>query len=438
MPRKPSPRWHAGNQMWVSDVGEPYVDPKGRTRRRTVSFPGIGRKEDRKAREALRAFLDDQDERDRNSEDPSVATVCEMYLEWVEANRGPGTLDANAYLLGKFMAYVPPGSGVAFGARRSSAMTGQDLERMLAAMEPVNRPSYRAVLHGAVNAAFNWAARPVPERTPLRVVRENPFKGVPKPAVPHADERFADRKELADFLRWAWRHASRRGTRGRPSIENRFDRLACLMLRFLVHTGARPGELCIAGKRFRDRGFVWDYWHPDAGANELGQRVGAIVLPPDVHKTGGKTGRPREIVVPPLLTRALERHRSREWAHPDWVFTHRRGRGAVERGANTAALGEPWTSQGIAIKVKGWRRLAIAAGVKLRDEGPNRFTLYRLRHTRITNMIGRDGGLSYDQAAALTGTSGRMVQTVYGHLTGSRLIDLDAASRRKVRPKPPQ
>jgi integrase len=204
------------------------------------------------------------------------------------------------------------------------------------------------------------------------------------------------------------------------------------MIRFMAHTGARPGELCIAGRRQRDRGFTWEHWDPEASVNDLGQRVGLITLPPTHHKTGGKTGRPREIVVPPVLVRALERHRARDWAHPVWVFTHRRGGGAEARGATTAALGEPWTSHSLGIKVKVWRRRAIAAGVPVEDEGDNRFHLYRLRHSRITDLIGARGGLSHDQAAALTGTSGRMIETTYGHLTGTRLIALDQAARRRA------
>ncbi len=429
MPRNPSPRWHAGNQLWVSDVGEPYTDGKGRRRRKTVSFPGIARADKAGAKRALEAYLDDQAARERNNTDPLVATVCEQYLEWLEANREPSTAENTARLLGKFAAFVGP-RGVPTGRRHTSEVGADDLERALAAMSD-NEPSYRAAFHGAVQAAFNWAARLVPDRNPRQLVPANPFRGVPKPAIPRAAERYAGRGEMAAFLRWAWRHANRRGTRNRPSIANRFDRQFCLMLRLAAHTGVRPGELCIAGKRRRDRGFIWDYWHPDAATDAAGQRVGMIVLPPSVHKTGRKTGRPREIVVPPLLTRALERHRAHRWTHPKWVFTHQRGRGAEGRGANTAALGEPWTSHALGIKVRRWRALAIQAGVPVADVGDNRFHLYRLRHTRITNLVGARGGLSFDQAAALTGTSGKMVETVYGHLTGSRLVDLDQAARRR-------
>src|SRR5690242_13274222 len=118
MPRVPKPRWHAGNQQWVSDVGEPYTDAKGRNRRRTVPFPGIGRKERAKAEAALRGYLEAEAERERNSLDPSAATVVELYLEWVEASRSPSTFDAVAGLLGKFLAWVPAGEKAPVGGRR--------------------------------------------------------------------------------------------------------------------------------------------------------------------------------------------------------------------------------------------------------------------------------------------------------------------------------
>jgi integrase len=291
---------------------------------------------------------------------------------------------------------------------------------------------------------MNWAARRIPDREPAVLVPANPLKGVPRPVIPRSPERYAERDELAAFLRWAWRRAKRKDSKGRVSLTSRFDRQLCLLVRLAAHTGARPGELCITGRHRRETGFTWDRWEPDAHTNALGHRVGLITH--QKHKTAGKTGRAREIVVPPILVRALERHRARDWAHPEWVFTHRRGQNAESRGAMTAAVGEPWTSHNLGTKIRKWRAKAIAEGKRLKaegkptrgleriqDEGDNRFVLYRLRHTRITDLIGVNGGLSHDQAAALTGTSGKMIETTYGHLTGTRLIELDQAARSRRR-----
>lgn len=434
MPRKPKVRWHDGNNCWVSDVGERYEDKSGRWRRRTVSFPDILKKDEREARRALEAYLDREDARRQDARNPTVRMVCELYLEWLESNREESTYTANKGLLTRFVRFPPHGNREPFGSRRVSAMQPEDLEFLLETMSKSHKPSYCAVMHEAVQAAFNWAARRIKDREPDVLIASNPFKGVPKPYVPPAPEQYMERRELAAFLRWAWRHAGRRGSRDRPSIANNFDKQLCLLIRLAAHTGARPGELCIPGKvkdRKDGKGFTWEHWNPDAGANRFGHRIGLILLPK--HKTSGKTGRPREIVVPPKLVRAIERHRAHEWTHPKWVFTHRRGVGAEKRGANTAAIGEPWTSHALGIKIKDWRREAIAAGVPLKDEGDNRFRLYRIRHTRITDLV--MGGLSHEQAAALTGTSGRMIAKTYAHLTGSRLIDLDSESRSKGKDK---
>lgn len=444
MPRVPKPRWHAGNQQWVSDVGEQYLDAKGRTRRRTVPFPGIGRKEEKRAREALQAYLDDQAERTSQGDDPTVKEIIELYLEWFEANREPITYTSVAANLKKFAKRVPPKSSQPVAQMRASQLDAAILERALGEMARTNKPSYCALHHGAVQACFNWAAKRIPDRTPPVLIPANPFRGVPKPAIPRSPERYAERAELAAFLRWAWRRAPREDDRGRRSLTAQFDRHLCLLIRVAAHTGARPGELCIAGAKFAEHGFTWERWNPRAAVNSLGQPVGLIVH--QKHKTVGKTGRPREIVVPPILVRAIERHRARAWAHPTWVFTHRRSGGWEERGATTAAVGEPWRSQYLCMKIRQWRLQAVAEGKRLKDEGKptrgleliqadgdNRFVLYRLRHTRITDMIGANGGLSYDQAAALTGTSGKMIEQVYGHLTGSRLIDLDQQARSRLR-----
>ncbi len=423
MARAPKPRWHQGNQLWVSDVGDPYTDKKGRPRRRTVSFPGIGRKETARAKKALDDYLAARSDRVAQGIDPTVITVCELYLEWLEANREPATFLAVSGLLRKFALW--PDRGGVLGSRRVSACRAEDLEHVLADMSPRNAPSYCMVLHSAVQAAFNWGAKRIRGREPAVLLpRGNPFTGVAKPKIPRAPERYASRGELAAFLRWLWRHGAREGTRGRPSLEGRFNRQLCLLLRLLAHTGARPGELTIAGRAAREgHGFTWDLWHPDAYVNGLGQRVGLVVLAK--HKTSGKTGRAREVVVPPILVRALERHRAHPWTHPLYVFTHRRGRGS---GSSTAASGDPWTSASLGTKLLKLRRRAIAAGVPLKDEGANRFTAYRLRHSRATDLV--QGGMSHDLAAALLGTSGRMVSTTYAHTTGSRLANLDDMARR--------
>lgn len=445
MPRAPKPRWHAGNQQWVSDVGPEFVDAKGRTRRRTVPFPGIGRKEEKRARDALQGYLDAQAVRQQNATDPTVEKIFEEYLLWYEANREPTTYDAVASILGKFARHTPQNSRTALLNKRVSELDPTILERILAKMARVNKPTTCNSFNRAVQAAFNWAASRYPDRTPPVLITANPFRGVRGPSVPRSPERYAERAEVAAFLRWAWRRSPRFDERGRRSLTSQFDRHICLLVRLEAHTGARPAELCIPGRRFRpDVGFTWECWNPVAAMNSFGHWVGLIKL--EKHKTSRKTGRAREIVVPPILTRAIERHRARDWAHPTWVFNHRRGRGWEGRGVTTAEIGEPIRSQYLCVKIRRWRAEAVAEGLRLKNEGKptrgldliqdagdNRFVLYRLRHTRITDLIGVNGGLSYDQAAALTGTSGKMIETTYGHLTGSRLIDLDQSARGRRR-----
>ena len=157
MPRTFKPRWHAGNQQWVSDCGEPFVDGKGRRRRRTVAFPGIGRKEEKRARDALRAYLDREEERRQNGDDPIAATIVEHYLEWVEANRERATYDMQAIVLSKFVLSRSASGPVE--SVKVSRMDPQLLERVIADMAAAgNKPSYLAAMYAVVQACFNWAA----------------------------------------------------------------------------------------------------------------------------------------------------------------------------------------------------------------------------------------------------------------------------------------
>ena len=132
--------------------------------------------------------------------------------------------------------------------------------------------------------------------------------------------------------------------------------------------------------------------------------------------------------------------------HPISIFVHKRGKGGIERGANRET-GEPWgkfitkpdgsmgfepDSTALSKAIRKLRKEAIAACERLRsegkptkglelikDEGDNRFVLYRLRHTTASDHLMNQGDLY--TVASLLGTSPKMLETTYGHLLEDHL-----------------
>jgi hypothetical protein len=95
--------------------------------------------------------------------------------------------------------------------------------------------------------------------------------------------------------------------------------------------------------------------------------------------------------------------------HPDFIFTHKRGRFSESRGATNPWHGEPWREKTLQQRVCKLRKEAIQAGIPLLEDGPNAFVLYRLRHTRISDDL-MAGGVIGD-VAAIHNTSPRMIAT---------------------------
>ena len=131
----------------------------------------------------------------------------------------------------------------------------------------------------------------------------------------------------------------------------------------------------------------------------------------------------------------MRREFERPERHPLYVFTHGRGRGG--KGA-----GEPWPDSSILSKrILTVRRELIAlqkriqdkldsgadvsnreqrlAHVAIQDDGPNRVSNYRWRHTAISSLLMQ--GVDVATVAKFTGTSVAMIERTYGHLLDKHL-----------------
>jgi integrase len=412
MARPAKPHWSKSRNRWYANIGE--CDDNGR--RREVFAPAdIGPRDEYKAWQWMR----DEQAKRAQADEPvkgqslTVEGLAQLYLEWADGKRNDGKLSEGHYAnktwhLRRFVE--------SFGQRQADTITGADVESFIAGLERQGlATNYVRNLIATVSAAFNWAVKPG------KVLATNPFKGdFTRPTARKGPERFADREEAAVWLRHLWR-------RSKPgSVTSRYDRLLALLQRVMIRSGARPGELVVL--MWAD--IKWQGWTTTAG--HVGARA---TLPPDRWKSGKKTGEWRTIYLSPSLTRALRREFERPERHLLFVFTHGRGRGG--KGA-----GEPWPDSSILSKrILTVRRELIAlqkaiqdkldsgadvsdreqrlADVAIQDDGPNRVSNYRWRHTAISSLLMQ--GVDVATVAKFTGTSVAIIERTYGHLLDKHL-----------------
>jgi integrase len=283
--------------------------------------------------EAVAAAVGPADPRDART----VAGVVGPYLRHAEARLSPARWATLAPVLGAF--------GAEFGALKVADCTPHLLSSWIDAREGWRSDWTRRGANQAVQAAFNWGAR-------MRLIRENPFKGLSYPAG-EAGRALAWR-ELAALLR----HAGRRFR---------------WVLLFLARTGCRPCEL---------RVMTWKH---------VDWERGVVVLPASLHKTGKKTGRPRVIPLSPKALHLLRRLRAGQG-----VATQRAARpGALARRflAACTALRRilergPVREKEVARRMRvlgfaGWvmERAALLTGARRRRAGappPRGYTVFEL------------------------------------------------------------
>lgn len=390
-----------------------------------------------------RRVWDEMDRRIRAAEEASVAGPAELtlywlvqgYLSWVEAEVAAGRTAPSRYvnqrlhlnillehsgLRDVLAGSIPVDAVEDFFARLRAVVserTGQSFQ-----------PYYIHCIGKTLRGMLRWAARPVPGRNPVRLIRADPLAGYAYPKQPGAVRGYVEGATVRRFLRWAWA-ASRWAGVARPvdpatgkpalkpagvsagNLKRRFDRIHVLMLRFERLTGCRPGEAC---------GLAWAEISPPPpprvpGADPARWEPRTITVAPDRVKTRKQTDRARKIhITPPVarLLRAIERLPRR---HPEFVFTHMRGTRSAGRGHLDPVAGEPWESGSAASKkVTAWRRQAIAAGVEgIEDAGPRKLVPYSNRHALASE--GSSLGFTDEQIAEQLGNTPEVLRRVYAH-----------------------
>ncbi len=443
MPRVAGVWWHEGNGCWASEAGE--ANEKGR--RQTVYFRDIpkgpkGSPNHRKAKAALDKFLAARDAKVEAKPDDllTFGAIGMLYLDHLvkrvalEKSK-ENTLRSHAQALKRFSA------AKGFGGRRmfdrpAHEITGTEVGAILDRWaEDGMAPNYAGRILSSVQAVLNWAATPSSSRKPEKLIALNPIAKLSHEATqaPQSADRYAEEAEVRAFLAWGYARAEQyqriqKTKAGRVMVksgplEKRFERLTIDLIRVAYLTGTRPGELRIA---------EWtDYDPKSVRVAALGQDWGRIRLDPKRWKSGGKTGKPRDVYLPPEAVDVIEAIRQLDGHHPRFIWTHKRGPIPRVRQATLArddealpSHGVMWSESALPTKVCALRRLAIAAGVPLEDEGDNRFVMYRLRHSRAAELL--MGGVDVGTVARLLGTSVDMIEKTYGSYTSQHLAEAAA------------
>lgn len=410
--RVPKPRWNAGRGRWQANIGEPGKDGRAKE----VTFPGSIRECDGdKAWEWMKARLNTQEPQKVDPAGLTVYQISQLYLQYAESLLNADQLTEPHYTnkvlhLRHFNAD--------HGRRVAKTLDPESVNRTMRRLAAANySPSYLANIASTVSACFNWAAGVG------KLLASSPIKGFTSPMVPKAAERYADRAEAAAFL-GLWRNRLDRTT---PA--GKFGRITLLMVRVMIRSGSRPGELC----KLWWKDIKWDGW-----TTRGGHTAARAVIPADRWKSGKKTGRPRTVYLTPILTRAIRRFHGDPDLHTRNVFCHGRGRGGLGQG-------QPWASGSrLSATIRRVRRQAMAdiatlkrrrdepgpwrplskteqarAKVTIQDEGDNRLTNYRWRHTAASTLLMM--GVDISTVAELLGTSPEMLHRHYSHILSTHL-----------------
>jgi integrase len=285
-----------------------YRTPEGITRRATIGKHGDWTAEQARdkaedMRSAVKAGRDPLGEKRQIRQALTVAELLDAYTQSAQfAAKAPATRYNDH---GRIERHLKP----LLGRRHLHLLTRDEIERAMGAIRDGKtavtvktkargkarvRGGYMAARDsiGLLRSAFNWALHE-------RIVKANPCEHIRLAASSTRDIILED----ADDYRRLFQALDR------MEQEKRIRGAAADAIRVIALTGARRGE--IAGLR-------WSH---------VDMKRGQLVLPPSAHKTGRKTGKPREIGLPAVAQAIIARQPS--GAPDDLVFKPAKGDGTI-------------------------------------------------------------------------------------------------------------
>lgn len=375
MPRPRKPYWHQRDGAYKTRIeGREVV-------LRTEGGAKIARGDMGGAWAAVARLLAEREADTRRCADPSVEDICREYLIAAARECTTETMLGKEWILEKWCGFGRP----RYGERLARIIGPGELHRMRLDWE---RQDYAGGmirrLYREVRACWAWAARPEPERIPMVLLPVNPLAGMRLPPGSARTAKYVAFGVIRDLIGFA---ESRLKAPGCP--RTRFETQTVLMLDLLAETGCRPNEACSA---------TWADFDSEAGVIRLAR-----------HKTAGKTGQARLIVLPSRIGADLVALHGSGSAHPVFLFAHGR-----------SGTGRPWTRPYLTAWFGALVREARASGIAL----PEGLTLYWLRHSYLTDaqMV-----ISGERAANLAGNTKEIARGTYLH---AQLADLRADADR--------
>ena len=349
-----------------------YRTAEGRQRRATIGkhgewTPTKAREKAGDYREVVRKGRDPLSEKRALKEAPTVGEIFDAYLQ--SESFKDKAASTQAIDRGRIERHLRP----LLGRKHAHSLSQEDVKRAFNAIRDGNtakdiktRKRGRARVTGGpgtarmsidlLRAIFNWAG-----------VKPNPCDGVKTGQSGTRETILEDAESYARLF----------ATLDLMEAERRIRSPVAEAIRLIAFTGCRRGEA--AGLRWR---------HIDL-------KQGRIVLPPQSHKTGRKTGKPREIMLPEVAQAIIARQA--EGAPDDFVFAPSRGDGAL-------ALS------------KAWRKVRAEADLPL-DLG-----LHGLRHSVASHL-------------AMAGAQAPEIMTAMGHRqlsTVQRYIHFAQSARQEL------
>jgi integrase len=349
-----------------------YRTAEGRQRRATIGkhgewTPTGARTKAEEYRQMVRAGRDPLAEKRALKEAPTVGEILDSYLE-SESFKDKAD-STQAIDRGRIERHLRP----LLGRRHAHSLSQEDIKRTFNSIRDGNtardvktRKRGRARVTGGAGTArmsiellraiLNWAA-----------VKPNPCDGI---KTGQSGTRETILEDVAAYARLF-------ATLDLMESERRIRSSVADAIRLVALTGCRRGEA--AGLRWKN----------------VDLKRGRIVLPPQSHKTGRKTGKPREIVLPAAAEEIIARRL--EGVPEDFVFAPARGDGAV-------ALS------------KAWRKVRAEADL------PPSLGLHGLRHSIASHL-------------AMSGAQAAEIMTAMGHRqlsTVLRYIHFAETTRREL------
>jgi len=329
-----------------------YRNAEGRQRRATIGKHGQWTPTDARAksedyREAVRAGRDPLADKRALKEAPTVGEMLDAYLasesfkdKAASTQRvDKGRIDRHLRpLLGRRLAHSLSSEDIkrTFNAIREGKTAKDEKTRKRGRARVTGGPGTARMAIELLRSIFKWSN-----------VKPNPCDGVKTGTSGTRETIVEDAESYGRLFE----------TLDRMEAERRIRSPVADAIRLIALTGCRRGEAA---------GLLWR--HVD-----LPQ--GRILLPPQSHKTGRKTGKPREIVLPAEAQKIIARQTGR--GPDDFVFAPARGDGAL-------ALS------------KAWRK------VRKEAELPPALGLHGLRHSIASHL-------------AMSGAQAPEIMTAMGH-----------------------